>query len=137
MLCDQGWKAIWDKLLASSHPNVESSINVWCPLNSGIRERIEEVCRKYPQGYKVRGLKKKGTTLWDEAEMALERFQRIQRAKRKLLVVLLWISILQKSQRKVQERNKREGKLEKAKSEDVDRRLSLTKKSTKNVKFKS
>ena len=110
MLCDQGWKAIWDKLLASSHPNVESSINVWCPPNSGIRERIEEVCRKYPQGYKVQDGQKKNEKKapdaphLDEADFALESYYRVQRAKRKLLVVLLWISILQKSQRKVQEK---------------------------------
>ena len=107
VLCDKGWKAIWDKLLASQHPNVESSINVWCPPESGIRERIEAVHKKYPQGYHASAAvekKKKGTALWDEAEMALEKYQRIQRAKRKLLVVLMWISILQKSQKKVQEK---------------------------------
>jgi hypothetical protein len=104
VLCDKGWKAIWDKLLASPHPNVESSINVWCPPCSGIRERIEAVHKRYPQGYEATSEKKKGTTLWDEAEMALEKYQRIQRAKRKLLVVLLWISILQKCQKKVLEK---------------------------------
>jgi hypothetical protein len=105
VLCDKGWKAIWDKLLASPHPNVQSSINVWSPPESGIRERIDEVHKKYPQGYEAKNSeKKKGTALWDEAEMALEKYQRIQRAKRKLLVVLMWISILQKSQKKVLEK---------------------------------
>jgi hypothetical protein len=93
-------------LLASKHPNVESSINVWCPPESGIRERIEEVHKKYPQGYEAKNSeKKKGTALWDAAEMELEKYQRIQKAKRKLLVVLMWISILQKSQKRVLEKN--------------------------------
>ena len=120
-MCDQGWKAIWDKLLASSHPNVESSINVWCPPNSGIRERIEEVCRKYPQGYKVQdGQKKNGKNAphLDEADFALENYHRIQRAKRKLLVVLAFISILQKSQKRVQEKKLR--KLEEDHGDDAN-----------------
>ena len=112
MLCDKGWKAIWDKLLASSHPNVQSSINVWCPPDSGIRERIEAVYEKYPRGYEAKSEKKVGTTLWDEAEMELEKYQRIQRAKRKFLVVLMWISILQKSQKKVLEKKANENSID-------------------------
>ena len=108
MLCDKGWKAIWDKLLQSTHPNVEASINVWCPPESGLRERIEAVHKKYPDGFETDASeRKKGTTLWDEAEMALEKYQRIQRAKRKLWVVFCWISIVRRSQKIVQERRKK------------------------------
>jgi len=106
VLCDdQGWKALWDKLTGSCHPNVQLSINAWYPPGSELRERIEEISKKYPQGFQsdLSG-RKKGTQAWDEAEIALDRYQRIQRAKRKLWVVLCWISVVQQSQKKVNAR---------------------------------
>lgn len=117
VLCDAGWKSIWDKLLASTHHNVESSINVWYPPESGIRERIEAVHTKYPQGYYPFGERKSdGGEKYDddEAEFALDRHRRIGRAKRKLLIVLTWISIVQQSQKKVQKKNARLSALKKA-----------------------
>ena len=103
VLCDEGWKALWDKLTGSTHPNVQLSINAWCPPNSGLRERIEDISRKNPELFQsdLSG-RKKGTQAWDEAEIALDRYQRIQRAKRKLWCVLCWISIVQQSRKKVQ-----------------------------------
>lgn len=105
VLCDEGWAALWDKLVGSTHPNVQMSINAWYPPGSGLRERIEGVRQKYPKGYQSDlSVRKKGTQAWDEAEMALERYQRIQRAKRKLYCVLCFISIVQQSQKKVKAR---------------------------------
>jgi hypothetical protein len=105
VLCDEGWSALWDKLVRSTHPNVQLSINAWYPPGSGLRGRIEEVRRKYPHGYQSDlSFRKKGTQAWDEAEIALERYQRIQRAKRKLYCVLCFISIVQQSQKKVKAR---------------------------------
>jgi hypothetical protein len=105
VLCDKGWKAIWDKLTASTQRNVDLSIDAWYPPKSGLRERIESIHEQYPEGFQsdVSG-KKKGTQAWDEAEIALDRYQRIQRAKRKLWVVLCWISVVQQSQKKVRSR---------------------------------
>ena len=105
VLCDQGWKALWDKLIGSTHPNVQLSINAWYPPGSDLRERIENIHEKYPQGFQsdLSG-RKKGTQAWDEAEIALDRYQRIQRAKRKLWCVLCWISIVQESQKRVKAR---------------------------------
>lgn len=105
VLCDKGWKAIWNKLTASTQRNVDLSIDAWYPPKSGLRERIESIHEQYPEGFQsdVSG-KKKGTQAWDEAEIALDRYQRIQRAKRKLWVVLCWISVVQQSQKKVRSR---------------------------------
>ena len=107
VLCDQGWKALWDKLIGSTHPNVQLSINAWYPPGSDLRERIENIHEKYPQGFQsdLSG-RKKGTQAWDEAEIALDRYQRIQRAKRELWCVLCWISIVQESQKRVKARKK-------------------------------
>ncbi|KAL7539749.1 hypothetical protein ACHAXR_009571 [Thalassiosira sp. AJA248-18] len=105
VLCDEGWKAIWDKLTGSTHPNVQLSINAWYPPGSGLRERIEEIHSQNPALFQsdLSG-RKKGTQAWDEAEIALDRYQRIQRAKRKLWAVLCWISIVQQSRKKIQAR---------------------------------
>jgi len=102
VLCDEGWKALWDKLTGSTHPNVQLSINAWYPPGSGLKERIEEIRQHHPDGFQsdLSG-RKKGTQAWDEAEIALDRYQRIQRAKRKLRAVLTWISIVQQSRKKV------------------------------------
>mmetsp|Transcript_38573 Transcript_38573/g.81128 ORF Transcript_38573/g.81128 Transcript_38573/m.81128 type:complete len:1434 (-) Transcript_38573:177-4478(-) len=103
VLCDEGWKALWDKLTGSKHPNVELSINAWYPPGSGIKERIEEIHQQFPQGFQsdLSG-RKKGTQAWDEAEVALDRYQRIQRAKRKLWAVMKWISIVEVSKQRAQ-----------------------------------
>lgn len=103
VLCDKGWKALWDKLIGSTHPNVQLSINAWYPTSSRLRERIEEIHQTYPEGFQSDpSARKKGTQAWDEAEYALDRYQRIQRAKRKLWAVLCWISIVQQSQKRIQ-----------------------------------
>jgi len=112
-LCDEGWKAIWNKLTDSVHPNVQLSINAWYPPGSGLKERIESIHQKYPEGFQsdLSG-RKKGTQAWDEAEIALDRYQRIQRAKRKMLIILTWIGIVQRSREAVQARiGKSEAKL--------------------------
>jgi len=51
VLCDPGWKDIYDKLLMSDHPNVQESLNTWFPKNSGIREKIEEIYQRHPDGF--------------------------------------------------------------------------------------
>ncbi len=105
ILCDSGWKALWNKLTGSNHPNVQLSINAWYPPGSGLKERIEEIHQQYPRGFESdHSGRKKGTQAWDEAELALERYKRIQRAKRKLRCFLCFISFLQQSQKKVQAR---------------------------------
>lgn len=101
-LCDEGWGALWDKLTGSTHPNVQLSINAWYPPGSGLMERIQEIRQSNPDGFRADlSCRKKGTQAWDEAEIALDRYQRIQRAKRKLWAVLCWISIVQQSRKKV------------------------------------
>jgi 3',5'-cyclic-nucleotide phosphodiesterase len=106
VLCDSGWKALWDKLTGSNHPNVQLSINAWYPPGSGLKERIEDIHRQYPEGFESdHSDRKQGTQAWDEAELALERYNRIQRAKRKLWCFLSFISILQQSQEKVRARH--------------------------------
>ena len=52
VLCDPGWKTIYDKLLASQKQNVQDSLNVWYPPESGIREIVEQISTLYPNGFR-------------------------------------------------------------------------------------
>ena len=65
---------MYDKLLASKHPNVQDSLNSWLPPNSGLREKIEDISRRHPNGF---GSGEKGVTegteLMDEMENRLIR----------------------------------------------------------------
>ena len=81
ILCDPGWINVFVELLKSKRPSVQASMNMWYPPNSGLRERIIEICKKYPYGFDS-GLK------CDEsmslAVQEYERFIILQRARHKL-----------------------------------------------------
>ena len=49
VLCDQGWKKVYDKLLASQKANVQESMAIWYP--DTIRKCLEEISTKYPGGF--------------------------------------------------------------------------------------
>ena len=49
VLCDEGWKDLYDKLLASEKPNVQDAMNVWYPAD--VRERIDAISSKHPNGF--------------------------------------------------------------------------------------
>ena len=48
---DPKWKVIYDKMLQSKHPNIRNSMEVWFPSASGIREEIERIHKKFPEGF--------------------------------------------------------------------------------------
>ena len=57
VLCDPGWKRIYDKLLkCDNNEDVRNSMDIWFPKESGIRERIEELSEKHPYGFE-RGIR--------------------------------------------------------------------------------
>jgi len=49
ILCDEGWKDLYDKLLASEAPNVQDALNVWYPAD--VRARIAAISSKHPIEY--------------------------------------------------------------------------------------
>ena len=51
ILCDPGWKKIYDDLMASDALYADLSKDVWYPHHTGIRDRIEEVYKKHPNGF--------------------------------------------------------------------------------------
>jgi hypothetical protein len=61
ILCDPGWKIIYDKLLSSERKDIQNTMNIWYPPDSGIREQIEEIYSKNPEGFE-RGLRAKSAS---------------------------------------------------------------------------
>jgi len=51
ILCDPGWKTVYDELMATDSLYSDLSKDVWFPEYTGIRERLEEICQKYPEGF--------------------------------------------------------------------------------------
>jgi hypothetical protein len=81
ILCDPGWIDVFIELLKSRRPSVQASMNMWFPRSSGLRERIIEISKRHPQGFR--------STPYCDTSMSLaiqeyERFLVLQRAKRKL-----------------------------------------------------
>jgi hypothetical protein len=125
VLCDPGWKAVYDALLASQASNVQDSLNCWYPPESGIREKIEEISSKYPSGFvrlpddaeKLISSQSMfdgeddidGTAAMDLAEQELRSYETLRRAKRKLRAVLIWMSFIMDRQHEVAERKKEQG----------------------------
>ena len=114
VLCDPGWKKVYDALMASDRRNVQKSLNIWFPPESGIREHIERVYSKHPQGFTrhKRGdsLGRSGTDSRDAmefAELELERFVSRERGKRKIRAVVRMIALAH-TLPSVKERERRE-----------------------------
>jgi hypothetical protein len=52
ILCDPGWKNVYDHLMKSEALYADSCRDVWYPPALGIRKRIQKICDKYPEGFK-------------------------------------------------------------------------------------
>eukprot|EP00567_Pseudictyota_dubia_P000041 CAMPEP_0197465930 /NCGR_PEP_ID=MMETSP1175-20131217/64791_1 /TAXON_ID=1003142 /ORGANISM="Triceratium dubium, Strain CCMP147" /LENGTH=660 /DNA_ID=CAMNT_0043001957 /DNA_START=1 /DNA_END=1983 /DNA_ORIENTATION=- len=114
VLCDPGWKKVYDLLAASQKANVQDSLNCWYPPGSGLRERIEAIYEKHPDGFiqavdekkdndknQQNGHSRAGdqgsksmvdaSEAMDIAELELEHYMALQRAKRRLLILLHWM----------------------------------------------
>lgn len=70
ILCDENWKVLYDKLMASENKNVIDSLNVWFPPQSGIREKIEAIHKRHPHGFGT-SLKHGHSSLRQSGMMAL------------------------------------------------------------------
>jgi hypothetical protein len=96
VLCDPGWKRIYDKLMASNARHVQDALKVWFPPESGIRELIERVYAKHPDGFvRDTGDDKEGEDMDDmaAAELELEKFILLEGAKKKLRAVTAMIAL--------------------------------------------
>ena len=112
VVCDLGWKDIYDAQMASGTDNVQDSLKCWYPPYSGIREKIETIHKIHPEGFTqnlkivkdTAGLLSKivvlseddGTSAMDLAELELKNHETLQRSRKKLRAALVWMSRLSK-----------------------------------------
>jgi hypothetical protein len=85
VLCDPGWKEVYDKLLAN--PVASEMLEKWLPSESGVRERIREISEAYPECFTpLAG--EEGVDCedidFDAAEWELRRHEVLRRARVKL-----------------------------------------------------
>jgi len=52
ILCDPGWKKVFDKLWTSTKPNVQESLKCWFPPGAGVLDEIDRISMEYPEGFK-------------------------------------------------------------------------------------
>jgi hypothetical protein len=52
ILCDDGWKKLYDELMSSDALYADLSKDVWYPPFSGVRERIDAIHKKHPHGFR-------------------------------------------------------------------------------------
>ena len=98
ILCDKGWKEIYDSMCQSEDPNIKSSMDMWFPPDSGIRERINDISRRHPDGF-VRSKRRPSIVSGGEAKMdlamlELNRYRTLQRVKKKLKAMVFWLRLL-------------------------------------------
>lgn len=96
VLCDEGWKKLYDRLLASDKPNVQDSLNIWFPPQLGIRDRIESIHVQHPRGFvrEKQAFRLSGTEAMDLAALQLDRYLALRRAKMKLRAVVAFNDLL-------------------------------------------
>lgn len=90
LLCDPGWINLFKELLHSNEPSVRHSIDQWFPRDSGLRERILDISKRYPNGFES----KDGAMTESIAEQEYERYLVLQRAKRKVRSVVFCKDLL-------------------------------------------
>ena len=79
--------------MASDRRNVQESLNVWFPPESGIREHIERVYAKHPSGFaRLKGAEDSRDAM-EFAELELERFVNREMGKRKIRAVVAMIAL--------------------------------------------
>ena len=90
VLCDKGWKELYDKLLASDAPNVQDAMGIWFPPD--VRQRIAAISDKHPNGLDSEEAETKRESEMftaDTAELSLQRYKQARSGVSKLRKALL------------------------------------------------
>ncbi|KAL3796628.1 hypothetical protein ACHAW5_004039 [Stephanodiscus triporus] len=91
VMCDPGWRRVYDALLASKKANVQDSINCWLPPGTGLREEIDWISARHPRGFEATNERTEGDESMAQKLDDFERYLKMQRAWRKLRLLLFWI----------------------------------------------
>jgi len=104
VLCDKGMKRVYDRLMVSDCLYVQESLDVWYPRQSGVREQIERVYMKKPNGYVRHRLsmvhrlaEREPETAMLLAELELKHYITLQRARRRLKHIMIVMTIRRES----------------------------------------
>ena len=84
VLCDPGWRNVYNALLASKKGNVQDSINCWLQPGTRLREDIDAMSARHPLGFEATNETTVGKESMAEILDDFERYLKIQRAWRKL-----------------------------------------------------
>ena len=89
ILADIGWKKVYDKMLLSDDPEIQQSLDVWYPKESGVRELIERVHEKFPHGFTCASPSRKieATEKLHLLEQKLKRKELLEGAMKKIKVM--------------------------------------------------
>ena len=82
---------MYDALLASKKGNVQDSLNCWLPPGTGLREEIDVISARYPLGFEATDETTAGKESMTQMLEDFERCLKIQKAWRKLRLLLFWI----------------------------------------------
>jgi len=96
-------RKVYDAMCHSENPNIKSSMDTWFPPDSGIRERINDIHRRHPDGFvqKVEIIcLDDNETKMDLALLELNRYTTLQRAKKKLRAIVFWLRLLVRVRKK-------------------------------------
>lgn len=106
ILADKGWKQVYDKMIASEDELIQCSLETWFPRESGIREQIEAIHARHPDGFvpafncNIAERKVEGMHEMDLASEKMRRYIVLQRAKSKVRAALSFMALTKKSKKK-------------------------------------
>jgi hypothetical protein len=89
--------------LASDKANVQDSINCWLPPGTRLREEIDLILARHPLGFEATHETSKGKESMAEILENFERYLKIQRAWRKLRLLLFWIRFVNEKRKETRE----------------------------------
>lgn len=73
ILCDPGWKELYDKQLQSDNTTTIRAMRAWYPVKSGVRVMIDRIHAKHPNGFQMNdGLYKMEKQVYSPLRHAVE-----------------------------------------------------------------
>ncbi|GFH47818.1 hypothetical protein CTEN210_04294 [Chaetoceros tenuissimus] len=99
IIADVGWKRVYEKMMISKNNAIQKSLETWYPKASGVRNLINQVYEKHPNGFINHSHgKMEGTEALDLTEQQLRRRKILRRALLKVRICL-WFQQVAKAKK--------------------------------------